>query len=83
MAYVELKEKGLFLPYREELKKSYSADEKSKSNWQNVFVFQHFSMNRFTIDLKSYIEENCQNHQINRNVLRELGQIHRKEIFGD
>lgn len=83
VGYSELKEKGLFLPYREELKKSYSADEKSKSNWQNVFVFQHFSMNRFTIDLKNYIEENCQNHQINRNVLRELGQIHRKEIFGD
>ena len=83
VGYSELKEKGLFLNYRDELKKYYSADDKSKSNWQNVFVFQHFSMNRFTIDLKNYIEKKIDNCKIDREILHELGQIHRTEIFGD
>ena len=83
VGYSELKNKGLFLHYRDELKKYYFTDEKSKSNWQNVFVFQHFSMNRFTIDLNNYIEGKCKNRKIDRNILRELGKIHRNEIFGD
>ena len=83
VGYSELKEKGLFLNYRDELKKYYSADDKSKSNWQKVFVFQHFSMNRFTIDLKNYIEKKIDNCKIDREILHELGQIHRTEIFGD
>ena len=83
VGYSELKEKGLFLNYRDELKKYYSVDDKSKSNWQKVFVFQHFSMNRFTIDLKNYIEKKIDNCKINREILHELGQIHRTEIFGD
>ena len=83
VGYSELKEKGLFLNYRDELKKYYSADDKSESNWQKVFVFQHFSMNRFTIDLKNYIEKKIDNCKIDREILHELGQIHRTEIFGD
>lgn len=83
VGYSELKEKGLFLNYRDELKKYYSADDKSKSNWQKVFVYQHFSMNRFTIDLKNYIEKKIDNCKIDREILHELGQIHRTEIFGD
>ncbi len=83
VGYSELKEKGLFLNYRDELKKYYSVDYKSKSNWQKVFVFQHFSMNRFTIDLKNYIEKKIDNCKIDREILHELGQIHRTEIFGD
>ena len=83
VGYSELKEKGLFLNYRDELKKYYSADDKSKSNWQKVFVYQHFSMNRFTIDLKNYIEKKFDNCKIDREILHELGQIHRTEIFGD
>ena len=83
VGYSELKEKGLFLNYRDELKKYYLADDKSKSNWQKVFVYQHFSMNRFTIDLKNYIEKKIDNCKIDREILHELGQIHRTEIFGD
>ena len=83
VGYSELKEKGLFLNYRDELKKYYSADDKSKSNWQKVFVYQHFSMNRFTMDLKNYIEKKIDNCKIDREILHELGQIHRTEIFGD
>ena len=83
VGYSELKEKGLFLNYRDELKKYYSVDDKSKSNWQKVFVYQHFSMNRFTIDLKNYIEKKIDNCKIDREILHELGQIHRTEIFGD
>lgn len=83
VGYSELKDKGLFLHYRDELKKSYFIDEISKSEWQNVLVFQHFSMNRFTIDLKNFMEKNCINCEIDRKILRELGKIHRNEIFGD
>lgn len=82
VGYSELKEKGLFLHYRDELKKNYLADEMSKSNWKNVFVFQHFSMNRFTIDLKNFMQKNYANNEIDREILRELGKIHREEIFG-
>lgn len=83
VGYSELKDKGLFLHYRDELKKSYFIDEISKLEWQNVLVFQHFSMNRFTIDLKNYMKKNCTNCKIDRKILRELGKIHRNEIFGD
>ena len=70
VGYSELKDKGLFLHYRDELKKSYFIDEISKSDWQNVLVFQHFSMNRFTIDLKNFMEKNCINCEIDRKILR-------------
>ena len=83
VGYSELKDKGLFLHYRDELKKSYFIDEISKLEWQNVLVFQHFSMNRFTIDFKNYMKKNCTNCKIDRKILRELGKIHRNEIFGD
>ena len=77
VGYAELKEKGLFLEYRDELKKSY---EVSLSEWEKVFVFQHFSMNRFLIDLRSFMEENDGIGILD--AAHQLGACHKKEIFG-
>ena len=76
VGYAELNGKGLFTEYRDELKKSYA----NASEWEKVFVFQHFSMNRFLVDLNKYMEEN-ENIGIVKAVHR-LGDFHKKEIFG-
>src|SRR5574344_920305 len=56
VGYAELKGKnGLFLPYRNCLKQTYF--ESNDKAWDEVFVYQHFSMNRFLIDLKAYRKE--------------------------
>lgn len=76
VGYAELKNKGLFLEYRDALKNAYGED----CVWDKVFVFQHFSMNRFSIDLKDFMK----NHE-NLGIVEaahELGSLHKKEIFG-
>ena len=50
VGYSELKEKGIFCAYRDSLK----AAALSEGIWENVLVFQHFSMNRFLIDLRDF-----------------------------
>lgn len=75
VGYAELKNKGLFLEYRDALKNAYGED----CAWDKVFVFQHFSMNRFSIDLKDFMK----NHE-NLGIVEaahELGSLHKKEIF--
>ncbi len=81
IGYSELKEKGLFSLYRESLKASY-ADEK-KIFWKDVFLFQHFSMNRFSIDLKNFAEKKDNNKNSLKENLVLLGNEHKKEIFGE
>ena len=76
VGYAELKGRGLFLEYRDELKKAY---ENAKSDWEKVFVFQHFSMNRFLIDLRDYMKKNEVSDLVE--AAHELGRIHRTEIF--
>lgn len=72
VGYSELREKGIFSVYANELKRLYASIQK-----QELYVFQHFSMNRFIIDLKVNskpdisVEENVKN----------LGLMHRKEIL--
>jgi len=77
VGYTELKEKGLFSLYRDNLK-SYC----SPQSWNKVYVFQHFSMNRFTIDLADYIKSNKKEKSALLDTIHELGLLHRKEIFG-
>jgi hypothetical protein len=77
VGYSELKEKGIFGAYRDTLK-STCPDEA----WQRVYVFQHFSMNRFTIDLSEYIEAGKKENAPLESNIHELGVLHRKEIFG-
>lgn len=80
VGYSELKEKGIFSSYRETLKADCLPEA-----WNKVFVFQHFSMNRFTIDLGDYINKKTAVAQKNATLesnIHELGVLHRKEIFG-
>lgn len=76
VGYAELKANGVFAAYREALKEAY----RDSGAWNQVYVFQHFSMNRFTIDLNRFRSENP-NLNLTES-LRRLGEIHRKEIFG-
>lgn len=83
VGYAELKDKGIFAPYRDELKAAAIAV------WDQLFVFQHFSMNRFLIDLRDF----CANEGglspdggFDESALAKkiaaLGRRHRDEIFG-
>ncbi len=75
VGYSELRPKGVFEGYRNELKRCYEGHRL----WDKVFVFQHFSMNRFLIDLTSFQKKNGLPL---KESLEQLGKIHRKEIFG-
>ena len=77
VGYSELRDKKLFCPYRDKLKEACSPEA-----WQKVFVFQHFSMNRFTIDLGDFIKGGKKEKAPLEANLHELGLLHRKEIFG-
>ena len=79
VGYSELKEKGIFTDFKNELKKQYQTSEESKNAWDNVFVYQHFSMNRFSIDLKEFSTEN-KNLDL-KTQLKTLGKKHKDEIF--
>lgn len=79
IGYSELKEKGIFTDYKNELKKQYQTSEEAKNAWANVFVYQHFSMNRFSIDLKEFSTEN-KNLDL-KTQLKTLGKKHKDEIF--
>ena len=94
VGYAELKGRGLFLDYRNQLAKSYgieltgegqvdSAPQGFLPQWNQVMVFQHFSMNRFTIDLAEKLHEGKINSQLPlQEQLAVLGAFHRQEIFG-
>lgn len=75
VGYAELKGKGIFIPYKEKLLQEYSG----KQSWEKVFVYQHFSMNRFLIDLKTFCEQ--KKSLSLKQSLEELGHKHRDEIF--
>lgn len=82
VGYAELKSRGIFLPYRDRLLASYTAPHPQK-NVQHpacaeIYVFQHFSMNRFFIDLKQHTDPLLSLEQNIRNV----GILHRNEILG-
>ena len=78
VGYSELKEGGLFCRYRDALKTACGREA-----WEKVFVFQHFSMNRFTIDLADYVKANKKENAPLESNIHELGILHRKEIFGE
>ena len=88
VGYSELKEKGLFTSYRDTLKQSICGPQQNNSQrdgsqWDKVFVFQHFSMNRFTIDLAEYAKQNgamLKNKSL-KETIAQLGILHKTEIF--
>lgn len=76
IGYGELKEGGIFEPFRQTISQTFKLDKKS---WDKIFVYQHFSMNRFTIDLRGFM----QNHtglSLNES-LKQLGTIHKNQFF--
>ena len=76
VGYSELKEGHFFMPYRDALKNAYTS---APTAWNNVLVFQHFSMNRFSIDLKDFSQQNQGLNLVDQ--LAALGSQHKKEIF--
>lgn len=75
VGYAELKNKGLFLSYRDVLKNLYFGTEL----WNDLYVYQHFSMNRFIVDLKKF-RETYEEESV-KSSLQILGHQHRDEIF--
>lgn len=78
VGYSELKPRRIFCPYRDELKAACTT-----AAWERVYVFQHFSMNRFTIDLADFVKAEKKEKAPLESNIHELGLLHRKEIFGD
>ena len=78
VGYSELKEKKIFTPYRNKLKETYLSLENTNP-WDNVFVFQHFSMNRFSIDLNNFQKQN-QSLSL-QEAIKAIGILHKNEIF--
>lgn len=83
VGYGELKPKGIFTGYRDCLYGLYAGNatagsEKMRDFEKSVFVYQHFSMNRFTIDLR---EKSKPELMLSEN-LHTVGILHRQEIFG-
>ena len=84
VGYAEVKEKGIFKEYRQTLLSEYQKSQQAKDTYKKFFVFQHFSMNRFLIDLSDFTKtlENTENNPL-ENRLEKLGTIHKKQIFGE
>lgn len=78
IGYSELKTNGIFEHYKKLLKEECL---KYSGLWDKVFVFQHFSMNRFTIDLHESIQNGMIKSSNLQSQLNELGTIHKKAIF--
>ena len=77
VGYAELKGRGLFLPYRDELRSAYRPRPDA---WDAVLAFQHFSMNRFLIDLKDHMAAGGETDLAA--AIGSLGRRHRDEIWG-
>jgi hypothetical protein len=72
--YSEMKKKGIFETYTTVLKKLYSDTPLNKQ----LFIFRHFSMNQFTIDLK----QQSLPEETTAKVLKRIGTVYRKKILG-
>ncbi len=87
VGYSELKEKHFFCEYRDFFKKKFIEEENGGQTpnfikeWNSIFVFQHFSMNRFSIDLKDFEQENNSGDRPLIESIHALGNKHKKEIF--
>ena len=82
VGYAEVKEKGIFQEYKKTLFEEYQKNEDGKTAYKNFFVYQHFSMNRFLIDLNEFSSSKETTNKSLETRLNELGTIHKKQIFG-
>lgn len=78
VGYSELTNKGIFTDYKKELLTQYA---QNKSLFDKVFVFQHFSMNRFSIDLSTYRKNHTQEEKPLLQSILELGKSHKDNIL--
>lgn len=76
IGYSEMKRGRAFSTYKDELLRLYE----NRPSWNNVFVYQHFSMNRFCIDLNNYLKEK-QTNDVTK-ALFAIGQKHKDIVFG-
>lgn len=85
VGYAEVKNKGIFEDYKKILLEEYQKSEIGKNAFKKFFVYQHFSMNRFLIDLKEFSENYPQpTSQENLEIrLDELGTVRKNQIFGE
>jgi len=76
VGYGELKNGGLFDTFKKQISINCQSDT---SSWIKILVFQHFSMNRFTIDLRAFM----QNHpELSlKDSLEQLGSNHKSVYF--
>lgn len=74
VGYGELRAKGLFSVYAQELAAQYS----NTGSQASVYLYQHFSMNRFSIDFKKRYDSK---KTVEKN-LEDIGREHRMEILG-
>ncbi len=76
VGYGELKNNGVFTEYKQQLFNNYKTND---SLWNKVFVYQHFSMNRFSIDLSEYRNKHTTDSL--KECLENLGKKHKIKIF--
>lgn len=85
VGYAEVKNKGLFEDYKKILLEEYQKSEIGKNAFKKFFVYQHFSMNRFLIDLNEFtknLPESEKNISLESR-LEKLGSLHKNQIFGE
>jgi hypothetical protein len=73
--YSEMRKNGIFEVYTQTLKDLYVKNEEMFSQ---VFVFRHFSMNQFTIDLKQQAKKG----ETVAETLERIGSGYRQKILG-
>jgi len=72
--YSEMRKGGIFETYTETLKTLYA---NKKDLYNHVFIYRHFSMNQFTIDLK---KQALQGESVSK-TLKRIGTAYRQRIF--
>ena len=80
VGYSEIKDKGIFVDYRNSFLSEYKTENTGMhAAWNNVYVYQHFSMNRFSIDLTAFQALHTELNLMQ--ALQQLGIKHKNETF--
>jgi len=74
IGYSEMKKRGIFEAYTEKLKENYANREEL---YKQLYFYRHFSMNRFTIDLK---QQSLPGETVLKS-LRRIGTAYRERIL--
>ncbi|MDR1637102.1 MAG: hypothetical protein LBR93_07170, partial [Treponema sp.] len=75
--YSEMRRGGIFAAYTESLARIYSGKGKAALR-ESIFLYRHFSMNQFTINLRQEIRPG----EKIRDALLRIGRTHRERILG-